>query len=57
MNTYWVANNKGETLVEQQCRGMGSLFSFCAGMADEFTLEEATRLAGIYGGKVVRAWF
>jgi len=52
---YWIENEAGETLVEQQCMGMGSHYSFCSEMADGFTSDEAAKLSTIYGGMIVPA--
>lgn len=53
MTTYWIENADGQTLVEQQCKGMGSIYTFCDDVADEFTLEDARKLSETHGGKIV----
>lgn len=54
---FFVRNSEGYDLVEYECKGMGSQYTFCDELADCFTFERASNLAAIYGGTVVPAPF
>lgn len=50
---YTIDNESGESLVEQQCKGMGSMWSWSEWVADIFeTKEEAEKIAAQVGGIV-----